>query len=241
MSRGAALVALALVGCDRPAPARQPAGLDTLAAELASLSAAVAHAPSVDAARPALAAWQVPAARWPALVTAPFRGHHPAAAAAFDQGAPALLAALRARGPRPAADIAVRWQYADDPELAPDQARLRVALPVGRPGAIAFVDGQRLAPIFVHDGQRWRALIELDRVVVDAIAAAAPTCVAPYRAAVREPCLAMSAPVISAALAGDRAGLDRACARLRLAGCELPPVGDVTPRPPAPVAGPASR
>lgn len=203
--------------------AAEPSDLAGLAATLARVRASIAGADDrAAAARAAIADWRVPAAAWPHLVTAPFRDHHAAYAAAFaaatDGVADELIGWARAADP-----IEVRWQYADDPALAPDQARLRVALPVGRPGAIAVVAGRPLTPVFAHDGRRWRALIGLDRIVVDRLAALAPGCALPYQAAAREPCLAMSAPTITAALAGDRAALDRACARLRVNGCGATP------------------
>lgn len=233
-------LALGLAGCARRRhdgrddgaradEAAEPSDLAGLGAALARDRATIARAIAgadadgrADAARAVLANWRVPADAWPHLVTAPFRDHHAAYAAAFaaatDGVADELIAWARAAAP-----IEVRWQYADDPTLAPDQARLRVALPVGRPGAIAVVAGRPLTPVFAHDGRRWRALIGLDRIVVDRLAALAPGCALPYRAAAREPCLAMSAPTITAALAGDRAALDRACARLRVNGCGVTP------------------
>lgn len=166
-----------------------------------------------------VAAWQVPARQWPTLVTAGFEPHHAGYAAAFTAEAPSVAAALVAARATPARAIEVRWQYADDPRLTGEQARLRVALPVGRPGAIVVLDGRPLAPVFAHDGQRWRALLALERVIVDRLAADVPDCVAPYQAAHDGPCLAMSAPIIEAALAAARDELARACLRLRLNPC----------------------
>ncbi len=217
-------LALALLGCGRhdraavddPAAGREPPDLAGLGAALDRDLATLAGADDRRAAATALIdSWRVPAAVWPTLVTERFRPNYPAYADAFAAARPALAEALASiHGP-----VDVRWQYADDPLLAPDQARLRIALPVGRPGAIVTVAGRPLSPDFVHDGRRWRALTGLDQVIVRRLAARMPACVAPYQAAARPPCLAMSAPVIDAALADDAAELERACTRLRVNGC----------------------
>lgn len=238
-----ALVLAALVGCDHRART-EVAAAGTEAPDLAGLKAVldrdlatIAGAGDRRAAATAVVAdWMVPATAWPTLVTERFRPLHAAYAAAFAITGPAVtdeLLALRgptgqpadgalapSRSPSPwVGPIEVRWQYADDPRLGPDQARLRVALPVGRPGAIVTVAGRPLTPVFVHDGQRWRTLAGLDQAIVARLAARAPACVAPYQAAARPPCLAMSAPVIDAVLADDPRELERACARLLLNGC----------------------
>ncbi len=226
MNAAPALLVAALVACDGRAPTTgaalaEAADLAGLRAALARDVAAIAGASQPDAAaRAVLAGWQVPAEAWPALVTPPFRPHHAAYAAAFVAAAPAATGELRALAAGAATSaVEVRWQYADDPALTPAQARLRVALPVGRPGAIVTLAGRPLAPVFVHDGRRWRALLGLEQVIALRLAARAPACVAPYVAAAREPCLAMSAPVIHAVLADDDRELERACTRLQLHGC----------------------
>lgn len=215
-------LALALAGCrDRRPAATAPPDEGTTAADLADilrrdLAAIGRAADRRAAARATVDGWLLPAPAWRRRVTAAFVPHHAAYAAAFAAARDELVDELVGHaGAAPAVDA--RTHYADDPALAPDQARLRVALPVGRPGAIVTLAGQPLSPIFVHDGHRWRALAGLDRVVTDRLAAGAPACVAPYRAAAREPCLAMSAPVITAALTDDAAELARACDRLRTA------------------------
>jgi hypothetical protein len=226
------LLLLAAMACGRrdPTDAESVAGdeavveapeLDGLRASLVRDLDRIARGPDpTTVAASVVAAWQVPARRWPTLVTAGFRPHHAAYAAAFAAEAPSVAAALVAARATPSRAIEVRWQYADDPRLTGEQARLRIALPVGRPGAIVVLDGQPLAPVFAHDGQRWRALLALERVIVDRLAADAPDCVAPYQAAHDGPCLAMSAPILEAALAGARGELARACLRLRLNPCE---------------------
>lgn len=219
--RAAATLALVLAaGCrdERPAKAlpRDPGPTpDDLATVIRRDLEAIGHAGDPRATAAAIVdEWELREPAWSRLVTAAFRPHHAAYEAAFEAAREQAIDELIARRPPPP-EVAARVHYADDPALAPDQARLRVALPVGRPGAIVTVGGHPLAPIFVHDGRRWRALLGLDRVVTDRIAAGDEACVAPYRAAQREPCLAMSAPIITAALTGDASGLERACARLR--------------------------
>ena len=219
----AALIAatIVVVGCGRGEPGRADDAVDR--ADLAGLRVVIERDLTAIAAAdrsPAVASsivgdWLVPDRAWSALVTAPFRAHHPLYAAGFVAARVDLAAELiSAHGA-----VAIRWQYADDPRLAPEQARVRVALPVGRPGAIVTIGDHVLSAVFAHDGRRWRALAGLDDAIVTGLAARAPACVAPYRRAARPPCLAMSTPALAAVLADDTAALERACTRLQVNGC----------------------
>jgi hypothetical protein len=200
---------------DRP----EPPTLDGLRDVLEQVRATLATAADPRAAAADLIdGWRVPAGAWPALVTEHLRPHHRAYVQELDRATPRLVDELvtlgAPAGGASAAPIEVRWQYADDPALLPAQVRLRVALPVGRPGAIAFVAGRPLSPIFAHDGRRWRVLAGLELFIVRHVALAHPACSRAYLAAAREPCLAMTAPIIGAALDDDEDGLERACTRL---------------------------
>ena len=216
----AAAAIVVVLGCGRgergrAADAAEPADLAGLRAVIERDLTAIAadRAPAVAAS--IVGDWLVPDRAWSALVAAPFRAHHPLYAAGFVAARVELAAELiSAHGA-----VAVRWQYADDPRLAPDQARIRVALPVGRPGAIVTIGDHVLSAVFAHDGRRWRALAGLDDAIVTGLAARAPACVAPYRRAARPPCLAMSTPALAAVLADDPAALERACTRLQVNGC----------------------
>ena len=221
MNATAATIAATIVvlGCGRGqrgrAEAAEPADLAGLRVVIERDLTVIAADRSPAVAASIVGAWLVPDRAWPAMVTAPFRARHPLYAAGFVAARVELAAELLAAH----GAVDVRWQYADDPRLAPDQARVRVALPVGRPGAIVTVGDHAVTAVFAHDGHRWRALAGLDEAIVAGLAVHAPACVAPYRRAARPPCLAMSTPALAAVLAADAAALERACTRLHVNGC----------------------
>lgn len=195
-------------------PTAEP-GPDGLTRELAATLDQVRAAPDpAAAATAAVASWVVPAARWPALVTAPYQGLWPAyadeAAATRSDDARALLALARAGG-----RFEARTHYADDPGLTAEQARLRWVTPVGQPGVVV-ASTPALPLVFVHDGTRWRTLRGADAAAIARVDAHDARCATAVRAAGGTGrCVEVAWFAVDRALRGDDDGVGRACALVR--------------------------
>ena len=200
MPRAALILLVVLGACGSAAPPEAP-GLDGLRDHLAAARRDPDRA--VDG-------WRMPEAAWRAHVTEAYAGRWADYAAAWAARRDPIVAALRA-----STDGPTRWQYADDPALSAGQIHLRWALPTGAPGAIA----PDLDVVFVHDGARWRALVDLDALIERAAAAAAPGCDAAYRALAPKPCAEWAWAIADGALRDAPAATSRACAQARAAGC----------------------
>ncbi|HTJ43598.1 MAG TPA: hypothetical protein VL463_15945 [Kofleriaceae bacterium] len=196
-----------MIACGRAAPSERP-GPDGLAAMITTIDRA--HA------RDVVASWKMSEELWDAQVMDAYRAHWRDYAAAFDAAAPALadrLASLRG-------DVRAQTQYADDPSLTDAQIRVRWIFPVGRPGAVAWIGGERLDVVFVHDGDRWRALLGADAMIRDAVRALEPGCVPAYLAAGPPGrCSSFGAVIAEAAMRGQRDRLHRACEIAAANGC----------------------
>jgi hypothetical protein len=192
--RRTCLVALALVACDSP-PTTPPEarGLEGLQAHLTAARR--------DPAR-AFDGWEISADTWRGLVTETYRDDHAAYAAELARRRESLVDAVRGWEPVPA-----RWQYADDPTLSLGEVHARWILPVGRPGVIA----PGIDAVFVHDGARWRVLVDLDPLIEERAAAAAPGCEIAYRAMEPKDCQDWAWSIAEGAMSDDAAGLARAC------------------------------
>ena len=192
---------LLLLACRAPAPAPTPGTPDDLAAYLASLAG------TDDATREReVASWLVGDATWGRSIVAPYRALFADYVRAFEQTRPALVAQLARRGA-----ITARRHYAGDPRLTPAEARVRWALPVQFPSAVAELDGAPIDAVFVFDG-RWRALAGLDDVVLTHIRALDAACAELVGHAGRAGhCTELAWAVADAALRGDNAAFTHAC------------------------------
>lgn len=155
----------------------------------------------------AAAAWAVPEASWPALVTEAYRGHRDAYLARLAARADALRAALAAWD-----DGAIYPQYVDDPRLTPAQVRGRWML--GRTGTVAA----GIPAVFVFEAGSWRAVVDLDPVVLAGLDTE-PGCAAAYLAMEPKPCREWAWVIAEGVLRGDATRRARACAQARAIGC----------------------
>lgn len=201
------IVTLALViACNAPPPAPVPGSPRDLAAYLA----AVAGTDRETRARE-VATWLVPEATWDRTLMPPYRALYADYAANFSARAAALVDALA-----PLAPVTARRHYAGDRELTLAEARLRWALPVQYPSAVADIGGAPIDAVFLYDGEHWRALAGVDELVLARVRALDATCAVelaragPLDGALRH-CSEVGALVASAALRGARAELARAC------------------------------
>jgi hypothetical protein len=198
VSRSALILLLAACGTAREAPPPLPEapGLDGLRAHLLAARA--------DPAR-AIAGWATPPGKWRALVTPAYVEHRDDELAALAaRGLAQELAAYDGAAPRA--------HYADDPALDAGQIHLRWMLPTLAPAAV--VPG--LDAVFVHDGDAWRALVDLDDTIT---AALPPDCAAAYRALAPKPCQEWAFEIAEGVLRGDDARTRRACAQATSLGC----------------------
>lgn len=195
-----AVAALALAACERraadpPPPAYAEPDTDVGLASVLGLTMAFECVP--------------PSSVWNELVTPAWRNR------AADPLGLESFRLLRADGKR--LPITVKQLYADDPTVPASLRRVRPAVPVGVKVMVAFVGDTALPALFVHHGQRWRCLVDLDGLVIGSLEDDA--CRAAYLASTHGRCLDLSAPVASAAIGTDTDEERRACARLVAQGC----------------------
>lgn len=198
---------LALVACSRSSPTPAPAALDDY---LASVTALAPTARLAEVAR-----WKLDPVAWQRTVVVPYRAAYADYAAAFDAEVPALVARLAAPGA-----ITVRRHYAGDPMLTTAEAWTRWALPVLFESRVAARGDADLGAVFVRDGDRWRAIAGLDRVIRARAAALDAACAARLDAGSRR-CRELGWQIADAALRGDRARFEHAC-RLAAGPCDAP-------------------
>lgn len=147
-------------------------------------------------------------ATWDRVVVAPFDQLYDDYAAAY--------VAPTWRGP-----IATRKHFAGDPALTLNQARARWLLPVLFPSEIATAGGTPIDAVFVRDGDRWFALVGIDRAISARIDRRDPACGAAVDAGSTKVCRDASFAVAEAALRTDDARFHRACA-LATRACAKP-------------------
>jgi len=214
--RRAALAALAALGlaCNAPppAPGPKPGSPEHLAAYLSTIAG------TDEATRErAVASWLVPEATWNRTLVIPWRSLYAEYAAGFAARVPAVAAQLAALDP-----VTARRHYAGDRRLTLGEARLRWALPVQYPSDVAEVGGAPIDAVFLFDGERWRALLGVDELVLAHLRALAPACA--DKLALAGPlgrCSEVGYLVAAAALHGGGAELDRAC-RMAATLCGTP-------------------
>ncbi len=211
-SRGPLGLACALVlvfalapgaGCHEPPPPPPPAGTP---AELAAYLRTVAGADEATRARE-VASWIVGETTWSRDIVEPYTALHGEYVRAFDAQMPAMIARLA-----PLGEITARRHFAGDLRLTPAQARMRWAVPVQFPSAVAELGGTPIDAVFLHDGAHWRALLGLDSIMLAHVAALDPACA--KRVALAGPpgrCTEVSWLVADAALRAQPARFAHAC------------------------------
>jgi hypothetical protein len=144
--------------------------------------------------------WILDQAGWDRIVVPPYRALWSEYRAHFDAAIAPVIAQLPHAGP-------ARRHFAGDPKLSNAQTRMRWALPVQYPSAVA--DG--IDAVFVWDGTGWRVLAGLDDIMLAHIRTLAPTCAdLVARAGPPGHCSELGWFVADTALRGD-AGFARAC------------------------------
>lgn len=109
--------------------------------------------------------------------------------------------------------IATRKHFAGDPELTLGQARARWLLPVLYPSEVATAGGAPIDAVFLREGDRWFALVGIERAIRSRIDRRDPACGVTIDApAASKPCRDAAWAVASAALGTDDARFRRACA-----------------------------
>lgn len=161
MIRAFAVALVACTGSRAPAPGSP----DELAAYLRGVTAA-----DEPTRRREVTGWILDEPTWHAIVVEPFGGLWADYARGFDAQVTALVTRL---GPGP---ITARRHYAGDRRLTDGEARLRWALPVQYPSAVAELGGAPIDAVFVHDGGHWRVLAGLDELVLAKVRAQDPAC-----------------------------------------------------------------
>ncbi len=197
-SAPAAALAL-LIGCRDRSPPAPPAG------QAAGPAGLVAFLDVRPRSGPPFAGCLPTPDRFDRLVTPAYRGVRAGELGGFEAG-------WRGDGP-----VTARVLYADDPAVPASLRRSRPSLPVGRPPLVAFIGDQALPALFVFDHGRWVCLVDLDGHVVSRLPTAA--CRAAYQHSGAGRCLDLTAPIATAALAGDGDALSRRCELLVRHGC----------------------
>ena len=198
----ALLIALAIGACSRGTPSPQPGTPEHLAAYLRTLAGA-----DEATRRHAVTGWILDEAAWDRTIVVPYRSLWKDYAARFDAQVPALVTRLAQPGA-----ITARRHYAGDPRLTNAQVRVRWALPVQYPSAVAELAGAPIDTVFVWDGSGWRVLAGLDDLLVEHVRALDPACTALLlRAGPPSHCSEVGWYVADTALRDDRAGFAHAC------------------------------
>lgn len=193
---------VALAACGDPTAPPLPAAPEALVSYLGTVAGHDLATRQREA-----ASWLVPAALWDRTVVAAYRPLYADYQRAFAAALPAIVEQLAAPPP-----VTARRHYAGDPRLTRAQARDRWALPALFPSLVAEIGGTPLDAVFVADGERWRALIGLDAVVLARVTALDPTCAADLAlAGPTGRCTDVGAAIADAALRTDRDRLAHVC------------------------------
>jgi hypothetical protein len=196
-----AVVALIAIGCSRtPAAPDDP----SLAAYLTSLAGA-----DLTTRQIAVDGWKLDKGAWDRLTTDPYREVYPAYVAEIDRENAAFVEQLAHRGV-----ITARPHFAGDPKLTIGQARARWAQPVQAPSQIAEIDGTPIDAVFVRDGDHWRVIVGIDKIITERTTAYDPACARLALHHVKANCANAAWVIAEAALRSDPARLTHACAQL---------------------------
>ena len=198
----ALLALLALAACHDVPPLPAPGSPDDLAVYLRT----VVGGDELTRKRE-VGSWIVDEATWDKDIVEPYRALHADYVRTFDAGAAALVTRLAAP-----AEVTARRHFAGDPRLTRAQGRLRWAVPVQYPSAVAELAGQPLDTVFLYAGGHWRALVGLDDLMVARVRALDPACAdRMQQAGPKNRCTEVSWNVADAALRADAPRFAHAC------------------------------
>jgi hypothetical protein len=152
-----------------------------------------------------VASWRFDEATWRRIVVDPYRDVF----ADYDRQFTAELPRITKRLER--GTIVTRKHFAGDDRLTTGEAWTRWALPVLADSEVATIDGAPLDVVFVHDGERWRAITGLDRVIRARVTALDAAC-APLMEAPTKQCRELAWQIADAALRNQRSRFTRSCA-----------------------------
>jgi hypothetical protein len=192
-------VLLLLLGCGNREPATLDLGLERRLLEAREVGS-----------------WRLDEATWRRIVVEPYRD----AFADYDRQLATELPRIAQqleRGTR----IETRKHFAGDDKLTTGEAWTRWALPVLADSSVATVDGAPLDAVFVHDGERWRVIAGLDRVIRARVTALDASC-APLMETPTKQCRELAWQIADAALRTQRSRFARSCA-LAASHCGKPP------------------
>jgi hypothetical protein len=197
-----ALVLLFLIGCGREATAPKAGSPEALADYLRTIAGA-----DVATRQHAVTGWILDEAAWNRTVVVPYRALWNDYAAHFDAYVSPLVARFAAPG-----SITARRHYAGDPRLTNAQVRMRWALPVQYPSAVAELGGAPVDAVFIWDGSGWRVLAGLDDLLLARVRTLDPHCAdLLVRSGPPNHCTEVGWFVADTALRGDASGFAHAC------------------------------
>jgi hypothetical protein len=165
--------------------------------------------PSIDLDSPG--AWKLAREEWIKVVTDPFRGAYDDYVRAFDAALPAFEAQIREARADGRSRIMSKQHYAGDPDLTRGQARARWALPVQAPARVAVLDDATLDAVFVRVGDRYKAIVGVDRIVIDKTRALDESCARYLETLGSKMCQTIGWEIADAALRADKPRLAHGC------------------------------
>ena len=148
-------------------------------------------------------------AEWTSVVVEPYRDTYDDYARAFDAAAPTIAAQIEASTKSSA--ITTRQHYAGDPKLTRGQARTRWALPVQAPADVVDLDGAPIDAVFVRVGDRYKAIVGVDQIVVDRARGLDERCASYLETLGSKACQEVGWEIADAALRADRNRFVHAC------------------------------
>lgn len=156
--------------------------------------------------------WKLTRDEWNTVVVEMFRGTYDEYTRAFDAAAPALAAQIEASRAKPKSMTIRKPHFAGDDDLTRGQARARWALPVQAPAEVVWLDSAKIDAVFVRVGDRYKAIVGVDQIVIDHTRALDADCARYLEELGTKSCQRLGWAIAEAALQVDKARLARMCA-----------------------------
>lgn len=160
------LLVIALVACREPPEPIKRGSPEDLAVYLRTLAGADEATRQRE-----VSSWLMGETAWSRDIMDPYRGLYAEYVAQFPSQIGPIVDQLRVPG-----EITARRHFAGDRRLTNAQSRLRWAVPVQFPSAVAELAGRPIDAVFIHDGTRWRAILGLDGIMMAHVQAMNPEC-----------------------------------------------------------------